>query len=90
MNGLYKAVEQLVWVGQLGFSLLFPLVCCMGGCWWLTTACGVGLWVFVPGTLLGLLVSGYTFAGFIRYWFRQQDREEKRVPAPRRGGFNRH
>ena len=50
MNELYKALEQLVWVGQLGFSLLFPLVCALGGCWWLTRQ-GVGGWVWVPGLL---------------------------------------
>lgn len=45
MNGLYKALENLVWVTQLGFSLLFPLVCFLGGCWWLTQNAGVGGWV---------------------------------------------
>ena len=47
MNELYKALEQLVWVGQLGFSLLFPLVCALGGCWWLTRQ-GVGVMPAAP------------------------------------------
>lgn len=88
--GWYKALEQLVWVGQLGFSLLFPLVCLLGGCWWLTTHLGVGMWVYVPGMLLGLALGGYTFAAFVRYWARTQDREDKAAPKPRRTGFNGH
>ena len=27
LKEFYKAMEHLVWVTQLGFSLLFPLVC---------------------------------------------------------------
>ena len=83
MNELYKALEQLVWVGQLGFSLLFPLVCALGGCWWLTRQ-GVGGWVWVPGLLLGLAVGASIFAGFARRWLRQA-RQDRKPP-----GFNKH
>lgn len=87
MKDLYKVVEQLVWVGQLGFSLLFPVVACLGVCWWLNTRWGVGLWVFGPGLVLGLLISASTFASVVRYWFRQQDAEREK---DRRSGYNKH
>lgn len=86
MNNMYHWVEQLVWVGQLGFSLLFPLLCFLGDCWWLNTRMGVGVWVYVPGFLLGLAVGGSTFAAFVRQWLRQAKGESK----PRPGGFNQH
>lgn len=85
MNGWYKALENLVWVTQLGFSLLFPLVCLLGVCWWLTQR-GVGGWVYVPGVLLGLAVGAVTFLKFAQAWMHRAEREQKDAP-PR---FNRH
>lgn len=87
MKGWYKALEQLTWVFQLGFSLLFPPVCCAAACWWLTTRWGVGIWVWLPGLGLGLAVSASTFASVVRYWFREQDKD---LDEDRRSGFNRH
>lgn len=86
MNGLYKWVEQIAWVGQLGFSLLFPLVCLLGLCWLLTTRFGVGGWVYVPGILLGLAVGASTFLQFARKWMKRAERDAKR----RSSGFNQH
>jgi len=86
MNQLYKALENLVWVTQLGFSLLFPLVCFLAGCWWLNTRAGVGGWIYIPGLLLGLAVGGATFRQFARRWLNQAKRESER----RTGGFNTH
>ena len=90
MNGWYKAFEYITWVFQLGFSLLFPPVCCAAACWWLTVRLGVGYWVWVPGMVLGLAVAAATFASFVRYWIRQQDKEDKAAQTPRRRGFNGH
>ncbi len=86
MDGWYKALENLVWVTQLGFSLLFPLVCFLGGCWWLTQNAGVGGWVYIPGVLLGLAVGAATFKSFAKSWLRRVEREQKKT-SPR---FNRH
>ena len=33
VKGLYKTLEDLVWLTQLGLNLLLPLVLCLGGCW---------------------------------------------------------
>jgi apolipoprotein N-acyltransferase len=86
MNKLYKMLENLVWVGQLGFSLLFPLVCFLAGCWWLNTHLGVGSWVYIPGLLLGLAVGGCTFWQFAKQWLKQVDKSEEHRPP----GFNQH
>ena len=34
MKGWYKALEDLVWLTQLGLNMLLPLVMCLGGAWW--------------------------------------------------------
>lgn len=34
MKGWYKALEDLVWLTQLGLNMLLPLVLCLAGCWW--------------------------------------------------------
>lgn len=86
MDNWYKALENLVWVGQLGFSLLFPLVCFLVGCWWLTTHMGVGGWVYIPGILLGLATGAATFGSFAKRWQNQANRDSKQRP----GGFNKH
>ena len=85
MNGWYQALEHLVWVTQLGFSMLFPLVCALGGCWWLTRH-GVGGWVWLPGILFGLAVGAATFRSFARRWLNRAQKEQKQTP-PR---FNCH
>lgn len=86
MDNWYKALENLVWVGQLGFSLLLPLVCFLAGSWWLNTVQGVGGWIYLPGLLLGLATGGATFAAFARRWLKQADKDSKTRP----GGFNKH
>ena len=89
VKNLYRVFEQLTWVGQLGLSLLLPLVLLLAGCWWLTTHAGVGMWVYVPGFLLGLALGATTFAQFLRYWVKEQDRQ-RREDGPPRTGFNGH
>ena len=34
LKGWYKALEDLVWLTQLGLNMLLPLVLCLAGCWW--------------------------------------------------------
>lgn len=86
MNGWYKALENLVWVTQLGFSLLFPLVCILGGCWWLNTQRGVGGWIYLPGLFLGLAVGGSTFWKLAKRWLGQAKKDSRERPA----GYNKH
>ena len=54
VKGLYKTLEDLVWLTQLGLNLLLPLVLCLGGCWWAVNHWGWPMWVYIPAILLGL------------------------------------
>ena len=54
MKGWYKALEDLVWLTQLGLNMLLPLVMCLGGAWWAVNSWSWPEWVFLPAILLGL------------------------------------
>ena len=57
MKGWYKALEDLVWLTQLGLNMLLPLVMCLGGCWWAVShwgwpcgcICPLFCWGLPPG-----------------------------------------
>lgn len=85
MKGLYKALEDLVWLTQLGLSILLPLLLCLGGCWWATNRWGWPLWVYLPGILLGLAAGAQNFWVFAKERLDRAKREH-----PRRVGFNSH
>ena len=85
MKGLYKALEDLVWLTQLGLSILLPLLLCLGGCWWATNRWDWPLWVYLPGILLGLA------AGAKSFWvFAKERLDRAKQEHPRRVGFNSH
>lgn len=53
---------QLTMVAQLGLSLATPLLMCLLICYLLTSRLGLGVWVYLPGFILGLgssAMSGY-------------------------------
>ena len=63
MKGWYKALEDLVWLTQLGLNMLLPLVMCLGGCWWAVSHWGWPMWVYLPAVLLGLAAGAQNFLG---------------------------
>ena len=87
MKELYAALENLVWVTQLGFSLLFPLVFFLWLAHWLTGAHGWPVWIYIPAILLGLLPGAQTFRSFAQQMMKKvkKDLDEKKPM-----GFNKH
>lgn len=63
VKGWYKALEDLVWLTQLGLNMLLPLVMCLGGCWWAVSHWGWPMWVYLPAVLLGLAARGAELLG---------------------------
>ncbi len=61
VKGWYKALEDLVWLTQLGLNMLLPLVMCLGGCWWAVSHWGWPMWVYLPAVLLGLAAGAQNF-----------------------------
>ena len=76
VKGWYKALEDLVWLTQLGLNMLLPLVLCHWG--W-------PMWVYLPAVLLGLAAGAQNFWVFVK---ERLDRSKK--DKPRRTGFNSH
>ena len=78
MKGWYKALEDLVWLTQLGLNMLLPLVMCLGGCWWAVSHWGWPMWVYLPAVLLGLAAGAQNFWVFVK---ERLDRSKKASPA---------
>ena len=81
-----KISQRLVMVGQLGLSLLMPLLLCMGACYLLNTRLGLGLWIYFFGFLLGF---GGSIMTAYHFWVSvsQKAKEEGDAQSP---AFNRH
>ena len=67
--------QRLVMIGQLGLSLLMPLLISLGVCYLLSTRLGLGLWIYFPGFLLGL---GASFMTAYKLWLTVSAKEKKK------------
>ena len=54
VKGLYKVLEDIVWLTQLGLNMLLPLVLCLTGCWWAVNRWNWPVWLYLPAIFLGL------------------------------------
>ena len=52
-----KILSLLMWVGQFGFSILFPTVFFMLVGVWLQNKFSLGIWILILFGILGLLTS---------------------------------
>ena len=85
VKGWYKALEDLVWLTQLGLNMLLPLVLCLAGCWWAVEHWGWPEWLFLPAVGLGLA------AGAQNFWvFCKERLERSKHEKNHRVGFNSH
>lgn len=87
MKGLYKVLEDLVWLTQLGLTMLLPVVMCLGGCWWAVTRWGWPMWLYLPAILLGLAGGAQNFWQFAKARLRRAEAEKDKGG---RVGFNTH
>ncbi len=86
MKDSFKVLKNLVWITQLAFSVVGPLVLCIMGAVWLRDRFELGGWVVVLGVFLGLggAVSG--FRSSLRSMDRAGKEEDRDVPP----SFNDH
>lgn len=66
--------QRLVMIGQLGLSLLMPLLISLGVCYLLSTRLGLGLWIYFPGFIFGL---GGSFMTAYKLWLSVKRKAEK-------------
>ncbi len=61
-----KLLELIMWVGQFGFSVIFPSLVFLLLANWLRLRFGLGLWVMAVFGILGLLTSFSTAKSCLR------------------------
>jgi len=85
LDFFYKALSDLVWLTQLGLTMLLPLVMCLGACWWAVEHWGWPMWLYIPAVLLGLAAGGQNFWSFAKQRINRAKKEKTS-----RIGFNSH
>lgn len=86
---LSKILGQFAMVGQLGLSLLMPLLLCLLGCYLLCTRLSVGAWIYIPGFILGLGGSMTTAYKVYLSVIHREDKKKKEK-NPNEVYFNKH
>jgi len=52
-----KLLSLLMWVGQFGFSVIFPMLVFLYAGVWLQNRFGLGIWIVIVSGTLGLLTT---------------------------------
>jgi len=82
----FKEITKILpMVGQVGLSIVVPIVLCVLICSWITTKTGVGQWVYIPGFVFGL---GAAFMSMYKLYTsnkKKNESEKKKTVA-----FNSH
>ncbi len=87
-NG-WSGLQGFVMVGQLGLSLLMPLLICLFLCYFLVTRLCLGGWVFIPGFIFGLGSSAMTAWKVYLSVSKKQNKDRKKR-GPKEVSFNIH
>ncbi len=61
-----KLLSLILWVGQFGFSAIFPTVFFLVLASWLQSRFGLGMWILAVGGILGVLTSISTVRSCLR------------------------
>ena len=78
---------QLTLLAQLGLSLAMPILMCLAGCYMLCTRLGLGLWIYLPGMILGI---GASFMTAYKVYLSVTGKEKKPERGENERNFNRH
>ena len=83
-----KILNLLMWVGQFGVSIIFPMVFFMLSAVWLRGRFGLGMWIFLVFGVLGILTTVSTVKSCLRSL--QKAAEEASGDRKPVVGFNDH
>ena len=83
-----KILNLLMWVGQFGFSVIFPMIFFLYLAVWLQTKFELGGWILIVFGLLGVLTSVSTTKSCLRSLRKAAEEAsgEKQLPV----SFNDH
>lgn len=88
MKNISEILKQLSMLTQFGLTLLVPTVLCLGGCYLLIRKTGIGMWIYIPGLILGLGSSAMVAWKFCRQVLKDEKKEAEK--KDRTISFNRH
>ena len=83
---LNSIVKNVALLGQLGLSVIMPMLICIAACWYLNTHLGVGLWVYILGFFFGL---GSSFMTAYKFYLSEIQKEKKENKV-KKVSYNRH
>ena len=84
MGRMKDIIKYLPLVSQLGLSVIMPILLCVLLCYFLVNRFGVGMWIYIPGFILGI---GAGFMTCYKLYKKITDEDKKRK---KRVGFNIH
>ena len=89
VRNVSKLIGQFAMVGQLGLSLLMPLLMCLFACYLLVTKLSLPVWIYIPGFILGLGAS-MTTAYKVYLSVVQKEEKNKIKRNPNEVYFSKH
>ena len=78
MNSHSKALQNLLWISQLGVSLITPPLVCIWGAYWLQNHFSLGGWIMILGIILGFGAAASSGMAFYRMVLRQAKKKEEK------------
>ncbi len=72
-----KQLQKLVWLTQLGFSLVSPPLLCIFLAHLAQTKLHWGTWIMVVGIVVGLAAAACSALSFFHYFKRTSQKEQK-------------
>ncbi len=84
MRDLSKHMKYITMIGQLGLSLIVPVLMCLGGCYLLVSRLHWPEWIYIIGMLFGL---GASFMTAYKMYLAETKKQKKRKTEK---GYNRH
>ena len=83
-----KILNLLMWVGQFGFSVIFPTVAFLYLAAWLQGRFGFGSWILIVFGVLGILTSISTAKACLRSMYKAAEEVSGKKETP--VSFNDH
>ena len=81
VRNVSKLIGQFAMVGQLGLSLLMPLLMCLFACYLLVSKLSLPVWIYIPGFILGLGASMTTaYKVYLSVVHKEEKKKIKRNP----------
>ena len=81
VRNVSKLIGQFAMVGQLGLSLLMPLLMCLFACYLLVSKLALPVWIYIPGIILGLGASMTTaYKVYLSVVRKEEKKKIKRNP----------